>query len=432
MFFRRRIYVFKPRASLLSLAIIIGLVFSAVSPTIVHADGGTKPKPTPTEVSTTEPAPTEATSDPTEVAATPQPTDEVVATDPASTEDPQTTEVAAPDAEATDSQATDVASNPEAATATPAPTEEVAPVDQATATDPKSTKVAAPTEGSATADTGSSNLGDIPDNTVVTVLDTNGNAEPLVTQAAADAIATTSDPIWCPGGQSPTPGANGCTQSFNSFDALLTFLSGNAAYQGAGTIYVQQGAYQGNDPNKVINFASPSYNLSNINNANLTVTGGWNTSNNSIDPTNPTTFSGYSLLIGSSANPWGGSLTITNIVVTNSPQNGIELHATGDVNVKDSKFDQNRKTGAVIRAGQNVNIANSSFSNPATPRSQRVGLDIVSGGSTSLFGVIADGNRLTGTNINAAGDVVIGNSDFSHTKNATLGGVSFYDTRLLI
>lgn len=416
---------FKPRATLLSLALIIGLVFSAVSPTIVHADdGGKTPEPTSTEVSPTEPAPTEVSSDPTEVAATPQPTDEVVATDPASTGDPQTTDVATPVAEATDSQATDVASNPEEATATPAPTEEVAPVDQATATDSQSTEAAA-------TDTGSSNLSAVPDNTVVTVLDTNGNAEPLVTQAAADAIAT-SDPIWCPGGQSPTPGANGCTQSFNSFDALLTFLSGNAAYQGAGTIYVQQGAYQGNDPNKVINFASPSYNLSNINNANLTVTGGWNTSNNTIDSANPTTFSGYSLLIGSSANPWGGSLTITNLVVTNSPQNGIELYATGDVNIKDSKFDQNRKTGAVIRAGQNVNIANSSFSNAATPRSQRVGLDIVSGASTSLFGVIADGNRLTGTNINAGGDVVIGNSDFSHTKNATLGGVSFYDTRLLI
>src|SRR6266536_2046833 len=185
---------FKPRASLLSLAIIIGLVFSAVSPTIVHADGDTTPEPTSTEVSPTEPAPTEVTSDPTKVAATPQPTDEVVATDPASTADPQTTEAAAPVVKATDSQSTEVTSNPDEATATPAPTEEVAPVDQATTTDPQSTDAAAP-------DTGSSNLSDVPNNTVVTVLDTNGNAEPLVTQAAADAIAT-SDPIWCPGGQS--------------------------------------------------------------------------------------------------------------------------------------------------------------------------------------------------------------------------------------
>lgn len=405
---------FKPRASLLSLAIITGLVFSAVSPRIVYADGDT----------TSTPPPTEATSAPTEVAATPQPTETVVATD------PPTTETDTPVAEATDSQPTEAAATPqptETAVATDPPaTETVASVDQATATDP-----AAPAEASAVPSTDSSVLSSVPDNTTVTVLDTNGNTEPLATQATADAIAT-SDPIWCPANQAPTPGSNGCTQSFSSFDALLTFLSGNATYQGAGTIYIQQGAYQGNDPNKVINLSSPSYDLSNINHSDLTVTGGWNTSNNTIDSTTPTTFSNYAILIGSSGNPWGGSLTITNIVVTDSPKNGLEVYATGDVNIKDSKFDHNRRNGAIIRAGQNVNIADSSFSNAATGRSQRVGLDIVSGGSTSLFGVIADGNRFTGVNINSGGDVSIGNSDFSHTKHAELGGVSFYDTRLLV
>jgi hypothetical protein len=172
--------------------------------------------------------------------------------------------------------------------------------------------------------------------------------------------------------------------------------------------------------------------LSNINQSDLTITGGWDPSGNTIDSANPSTFSGYSILIGSSGNPWGGSLTISNIVVTNSPTTGIELYATEDVNMRDSKFDQNRRTGAIIRAGQNVNILDSSFSNAETPRSQRVGLDIVSGDSTSLFGVIANGNRFTGANINAGGDVIIGSSDFSHTKHAELNGVSFYDTRLLV
>lgn len=393
---------FKPRASLLSSAIIMSLFFSAASPIIVYADGGTTPEPTSTEV----------TSDPTEVAVTPEPTETVVATE-----------------EAADSQPTEATGNPDTATATPAPTEEVAPVDQTAATDTQSTEAAAPAEGSTPPDSDSSVLSSVPDNTTVTVLDANGNAEPLATQAAADAIAT-SDPIWCPSGQAP--GTAGCTQNFSSFDLLLTFLSGNPDYQGPGTIYVQQGAYQGNDPNKVIDFNSPSYDLSNINQSSLTVTGGWNISNNTIDSANPTTFSGYSILIGSSTNPWGGSLTITNIVVSDSPKNGIELYATDDVNVKDSKFDHNRKTGAVIRAGKNVNIANSSFSNAATGRNQRVGLDIVSGASTSLSGVIADWNRFTGVNINAGGDVSIDQSDFSHTKHAELNGVSFYDTSSLV
>lgn len=398
----------KPRASLLSLALILGLVFSAIGPSIVYADGDTTPSPTSKE----------ATSDPTEVVATSEPTETVVATDPQPTKD------VAPVGEATE-----VTSNPDDATATPPPTEEAA-VDPATTVDSQSTEAPAPAEESTTAKTDSSVLESVPDNTAVAVLDADGNTEPLATQAAADAIST-SDPIWCPGNQAPTPGANGCTQSFNSFDALLTFLSGNSTYQGAGTIYVQQGAYQGNDPNHVINFNSPSYNLSNINQSNLTITGGWNTSNNTIDAANPTTFNGYSILIGSSANPWGGSLTITNIVVTDAT-NGIEVHTTQSVNIGNSRFDANHRTGAIIRAGQDVNIANSSFSNPGVPRSQRVGLDIVSGGATSLFGVIADGNRFTGANINAGGEVNISSSDFSHTKHAELNGVSFYDTRVLV
>ena len=386
---------FKSRASLLSLAIILGLVFSAVSPTIVHADGET-PKPTPTE----------ATSNPTEVVVVPETTKADV---PADQETVTDTSVA---------------------TATPPPSKDVAPVDQGTVTDLQPTEAAAPAEESATTDPKSSVLSSVPDNTAVTVLDSNGNAEPLATQAAADAIAT-SDPIWCPGNQAPTPEANGCTRSFDSFDALLIFLSTNPSYQGAGTIYVQQGAYLGNDPNRVINFNSPSYDLSRINQENLTIAGGWNISNNPTESSNPTTFNNYSIIIGSDANPWGGSLTITNIAVTGA-LNGIEIHTTDSVNINHSSFDSNRRNGAIIRAGQDVNIANSSFSNDTTGRSQRVGLDIVSGGSTSLFGVIADNNRFTGVNINSLGDVIIGNSDFSHTKHAELNGVSFYDTRLLV
>ena len=62
---------------------------------------------------------------------------------------------------------------------------------------------------------------DVPNNTTVTVLNSAGESQPLTTQGAADAIASTSDPIWCPAGQSPIPGVNGCTQTFPSFGALL-------------------------------------------------------------------------------------------------------------------------------------------------------------------------------------------------------------------
>src|SRR6476659_5527372 len=117
---------------------------------------------------------------------------------------------------------------------------------------PATEKSKTPKEPVSSANT--SNLNNVPADTTVAVINAHGQYQALATQAAADALATTSDPIWCPQGQAPTPGANGCTSSFSSFTALLTFLSGNATYQGAGTIYVQQGAYTGGEAS--VNFNS--------------------------------------------------------------------------------------------------------------------------------------------------------------------------------
>jgi hypothetical protein len=288
-------------------------------------------------------------------------------------------------------------------------------------------------------------LSAVPDNTSVTVLNADGQPEPLATQEAAAAIASTSDPIWCPQGQPPIPGANGCTASFTSFNDLLTFLSGNAAFQGAGTIFVEQGAYAGGE--SVIDFNA--YNLSNISSSNLTVQGGWDTTANPVDPATAST-SNFTvpILIGSSTNPWGGSLTINNIMITGA-QSGLTLYSQnniavsyvqatdsvtgagaelesvgGDVTINNSKFLRNNTAGAIIRAGRNVAVANSEFSNTFNQRRQIIGLDITSGGSVSLLNVLANGNRRVGTRINAGGRVTIGSSQFSET-NGLNGGV-FY------
>lgn len=387
------------RSFFLSLTIIAVLLFSAIGTTTVYADDGTKdPEPASTEVSvvTTEEGATDQAAS-TE-------TDGEGSTEEASKEDPQpaTTEAPAVSAEA----------NAES------PTAETTVLEQ------------------------------VPENTTVAVLDAQGQAQPLATAASADAIAVTSDPIWCPGSQAPTPGANGCTASFTSFDALLTELAGNATYQGAGTIYVQQGAYAGGEATVDFN----SYNLSNISSSELTVQGGWNTSTNTVDPASSSTFD-ISLIIGSSANPWGGSVTLNNLGFTGTNGTGItvysqgninltnvessatvtgsgaELHATGDVNINDSNFNRNREAGAVVNAGGNVSVANSSFSNITTARLQMTGLDITSGANVSLLDVIADGNREVGANIVANGRVSIfgtidlatstSTTSFSGTKSST-------------
>lgn len=368
----------KARSSLLSSVIIAVLFFSAIGPTIVYADGGT----------TTDTPPTDATATP------PTPADDFSGT-------------GAPHLN------------------------KGAPVAQ-----PSS-----PAQSSGdSSHSGSSVLNNVPANTTVQVLNAAGQTEPLATQAAAEAIVT-SDPIWCPAAQAtPTPGANGCTSSFSSFSALLTFLAGNATYTGAGTIYVQQGAYQGGET--VINFNN--YNLSNISSANLTITGGWNTSTNVVDNTTTSNFNNVAFVIGSAANPWGGSLSINNLALNFTPTGnsgtgitavsamdinvanvtvmnsatgaGADLTATNDVNIRDSKFDRNKTAGAIIHAGRDVAILNTSFSNPTNGRRQVTGVDITAGRGVSLLNVLANTNRQAGATINAGGRVSIGSSFFSDTK----------------
>lgn len=421
----------KTRSTLLSFAIITVLLFGALSPTTAYADDGTPPDTPPTEapVDPTDPAP-EATAEPAgsapETIAEPTGAPEEATAEPT---DP------APEATAEPASTPDVASveagseggAPDEESATPPPTEETTPPAEETA---------------ATQDL--SILDEVPDNTDVVVLDAEGQSQSLATQEAADAIAE-KDPIWCPQGQDPTPGANGCTPSFNSFKALLTFLSGNVDYQGAGTIYIQEGVFVTGGQN---DFNSPDYDLSNIRDFDLTVTGGWNPATNTVDPASTSTFR-VPFLIGTSANPWGGSITINNITIdksdgtslvlytqndirlsnvniTNAHNNGAgaDLNAGGNVTINNSNFNRNKTAGAIIRAGRNIAIANSSFSNPTAGRQQITGLDIVNGGTVALLNVTVNNNREAGANINSAGRVTISNGFFSGTKAFKGSGAS--------
>jgi len=403
----------KTRTSLLSLTIIAVIVFSAFGTTTVYADGDPPPDPPPIEATTSpEEGSTEANDGTTKVAA----------------EETSAPEEAAPEA-ATPEVTAEAISTPEKSS-----TEEVMPPP---------TAEAAPVVEEATPAPEASVLDQVPENTTVVVLDANGEAQPLATEAAAEAVAT-SDPIWCAEtALVHTPGATGCTGSFSSFTDLLGFLSdpaNQATYSGAGTIYVEQGSYQGGE--SIIDFNA--YSLTNISNASLTITGGWDPTTGGTDSTNSSTFNNTSIIIGASGNPWGGSLTVnnlsldfsnnsnsgtgltlysqsditlSNVDVTNSWNGaGAELDAGGSVTILDSNFTRNKTAGAIIRSQGDVGVLNSSFSNPEDARRQNTGLDITSTGSVSLLNVLANENRLVGANINAGGGVSITRSVFSGTE----------------
>ncbi len=491
------------------------VIFSAVGTTAAYADDGT-----PTNSPSTATAHSSATQPPVNTtpapdaggaATNPPATDPPVSTTPASGTGPAATNPPAtdPPVSTTPASGTDpAATNPPATqvpvdTTTPVPAATEPPatepvVSTATAV-PDSTATAAkptsaPTEsGTAmpaataaatqqpssteTAAIPSSSTAQLPSNTTVTVLDAAGSTVPLVTQNAANAIATTSDPIWCPAGQSPTPGANGCTATFTSFNALLTYLKANetnAAYQQAGTIYVQMGNYTGGESNINLN----SYGFNNLNKYNLTIQGGWDTTTNTINNSVGTSLNA-SINIGSSGNPWTGSLSFNDIQIQNiSNGNGLTAYsqsdinlsnvqvsnisngngatlsssggnvtisggqfnnantgavitAGGDVTIKDNaQFKNNKKAGAVIQAGGNVDISNSTFSDNGvnyTKNGDGQGLNVTSSGNVSLFSVYANANHAYGANIQAAGIVFVGNSFFSGNtgyKYSSCGGGS--------
>lgn len=293
-------------------------------------------------------------------------------------------------------------------------------------------------EGTATEEPVKTILEQVPENTTVTVLDNEGKALPLASQETAEAIYSDYDPIWCPAGQVPTPGENGCTQSFNSFNELLTFLQANeadTAYQQAGTIYIEQGNYLGGESEIDFN----DYNFNQINNFDLTLQGGWDTTFDpdvNGDPTFTSTSFDVPIIIGSSTNPWAGSLTLNNISisgvtsqtgltlhttstidleqveVTNS-QAGMDLNAGDEISLLDVNASNNQDYGARIQ-GDQVAIDTANFSNNGS-----TGLDVESLSLVALIGITADNNQTIGANIFAGDLVAIAQSAFR--QNGEIG-----------
>ena len=414
----------KFRVFFLSLTIVAIMMFSVYGTTTVYADDGTTTETTETNT----PSPEESAT-PEAVEATAQPEETAVATEATiAPEETVDTPEATPQPEETEIATEATTSSEETAIATEAttPTEETALATEA---------ASQPEEAVAdTSDSPQPDLEGLPDNTTVTVINSEGEVQPLATQESADAIASTYDPIWCPEGQSPTPGENGCTNSFSSFNDLLIFLQANEtdpAYQQAGTIYIQQGQYLGGESSVDFN----NYSFNNLNQYNMTFQGGWDTTNNTVDPASTTQFD-VPIIVGSSSNPWIGSLTfnniwisgvtngtgltaysesdinLSNVEITDS-QSGAELNAGGNVVIENSIFNDNQDAGADIKAGSNVDVNNSHFDGNGGIEHPGHGLQVESGGNVTIADTSASFNEMFGANITADGVVNVTNSVFT-------------------
>lgn len=259
-----------------------------------------------------------------------------------------------------------------------------------------------------------------PEGTEVVVVNEDGEVEPLATEAAAEIIAT-GDPVWCPEGQVPTPGLNGCTPSYGNMADLVTELSTDA-YSGNGTIWVES-SYNGNDDSEVtLNGAT----LNTL--ANLTLQGGWSGVSGDTTVGAASTFDVALNIIN-----WTGSVTIDNISITaNDTSAALTVVTTGDIVVVDTAVNGNTNgsgadldtcqydpgTGLCTGTGS-ITVTDSQFN---TNNSN--GLVTDSGGATTLTNVQADGNGLngayiTGVDDDGTGDVSVTGGSFSNNNNGT-------------
>lgn len=230
-----------------------------------------------------------------------------------------------------------------------------------------------------------------PEGTTIVVVNEEGQAEPLVTETAAE-IITTSDPMWCPEGV--LPGGAGCTASFSDFASLLTELN-SGSYTGNGVIWVED-SYNGNDDSQ-IEFDGNV--LTNLANNNLTVQGGWDgvLGGNNITGTS-------SLDVSMVFVNWNGNITLNDLDITATDNAGFGLFVNNTGNVALENVSVNNTTansfgfgdGAVINTTGDVDITDSEFNGNSTD-----GLQVASGGTVELNSVSASNNSLTGAYIDS-------------------------------
>ena len=334
------------------------------------------------------------------------PTSSVFADD--TTPPADTTEVVdTPAGDETPPEEDEVASEGETPTEEPATEETVTEESAAeeTATEEPAAEQPAPEEEAQT--NKESVLAQVPDGTDVVVLDEGGDVVPLVTQEAADAIAS-SDPMWCPDGVDPVANTNGCTGSYSSMTALLAALSGGGQPNQAGTIWIEK-TYNSSTAEPggttVITIDGDWYPT--WQGHSLTIQGGWNgPGTNTIDSSTPSLFSGDRLRIVD----WQNNVTVRNILfdggsgdasllieidtpATNAYNVTLEnVEARNNVDQRGAFIDNDESTGSVT-------VNNSKFINNGDTVTDK-GLEINAMGNVTLQNVIATGNRGVGVQVN--------------------------------
>lgn len=258
----------------------------------------------------------------------------------------------------------------------------------------------------------------LPEDTEIIVLDENGEALPLATAEAEDAVYN-GDPLWCPAGVAPNPGVGGCSPSFTGFtdDAPLTD-NGLIAWlydplnattvSKAGVIWVAYDYGTTEVGDIIIDGTQVAGTMETFA---LTIQGGWNGTNGSklLDTTTPYSEINNLFIISN----WNNAVTVNNLFVTgvSAPSNSaLEVYTTGNITVNNVDVVNNTAVygGAYLNNSGgtgNVTVNDSTFNNNAGTGTYVVGLDISTAGTVTLKNVTTNANSSSndtggiGTNI---------------------------------
>ncbi len=278
--------------------------------------------------------------------------------------------------------------------------------------------------------------------TDIIILDDQGDPLPLTSQTAS-VVAQVADPMWCPAGV--LPNGSGCSANFSSFSALLSDMKTNSTtYAKDGVIYLEKPGAGGFSNNFILSDADTSLGTAydTLKAFGLTIRGGWNGGTTS-------TFSGQStfnqtfLQVGSSANPWGGvltvqdiifdapsssgltvyapSVTLNNVQSSRSTGHGIVINQAGTVVLNNVVSDRNSSSGVYVNGtgvGSRVTVNGGTFT-----RNSRYGIEILNGFMVTqtppAFGSGGSANTLGGSLISTPSPTATKTATFTATNTAT-------------
>ncbi|MBL8049824.1 MAG: hypothetical protein JNM46_01255 [Anaerolineales bacterium] len=245
-------------------------------------------------------------------------------------------------------------------------------------------------------------LEQLPQDTELIIVDENGEALPLASEAAEEAVVL-KDPIWCPAGVAPKPNMGGCSGSFVSLSALVAGFIPPAKN---GVIWIEAGTDSGAEVeiDGLVWTAAANYSL--------TLQGGW------IGPAGPPVGSGAIIGTTTFGNAisivnWNGAVTINDISFDganntfNSGKGSLYVQTTKNIvvtNVMSINSAGTGNDGAYLDNTSSTTQATVTVKNSTFNSNFLRGITIVSDGAVTLTNVSANSNTSYGVYIDNNND----------------------------